>query len=307
MVSSILLQLARGIWFMDPMHADAYFPVVKAMLSGQKVDFSGLIPQQPKNESYASLSQKEYEEYRQAQFCRSLNMADGAVRPDYYYGFKDAPKGSVSMVPVRGAIMKYDYCGSPGTRTIANWLLEADSNPNIIGHIIEMDSPGGSADGTGDLASVISNLDKPVVTFSHGLMCSAGYWIGSSAKEIICSNSTNLVGSIGTYMTLEDWRSALEKEGIKLHEIYATKSVNKNLEYREAISGNYDPILKNLIDPFNESFLTAVKRNRKNANLSSETLTGKTYLSSDAKNVGLIDHIGNLQFAIQRVKKLSKS
>lgn len=307
MVSSILLQLARGIWFMDPMHADAYFPVVKAMLSGQKVDFSGLIPHSPKNESYASLSQKEIEEYKQAMFCRSLQMDAGAVHPNYYYGFKDAPKGSVSLVPVRGAVMKYDYCGSPGTRTIAKWLLEADNNPNIIGHILEGDTPGGSADGTGDLAALISSLNKPVVCFTHGMLCSAGYWIGSSAKEIIASNPTVIVGSVGTYMTLEDWRAALEKEGVKVHEIYATRSTQKNLEYKEAISGNYDPILKNLIDPFNESFIKAVQRNRKDKGMNQEVYTGKTYLASQAKADGIIDHIGTLEFAINRVKILAKS
>lgn len=299
MISTLLLQLAKGIWFIEPTYAEAYKPVVSAILRGEKDGLSALMPN---NET----SQEEDERIMKERNVFFVS-ANSPFAYDKYTTLDKAPRGSIAVTPVRGAVMKNDYCGSPGTKTLNNWMREADQHPNITGHIIYIDSPGGSADGTMDFSESIKGLNKPVVAFSDGLMASAAYWIGSSAKHIMASNSLNEIGSIGTYMTLYDWSGYDEKMGVKEISVYATKSTEKNIEFKEALKGNTDPLRTRMIDPFNEAFLKSVTRNRHGKALDKEnTLKGQLHLTADALAYGLIDSVGTFNDAVQLVNKLAK-
>jgi protease IV len=232
--------------------------------------------------------------------------------PDWYYGLSKAPKGSIAVIPLKGVVMKYDYCGAPGTKTIANWMIEADNNPNIIGIIQLIDSGGGSADGTLAYADCIKSLKKPVVTYIDGMACSAAYWAASPSKEIYASSPIDIVGSIGTYLTLYDFREYLKAEGISEHIIYATKSTLKNDEYKKAIGDegnepNYQPMLDNYLDPINEAFINAVRKNRKalaQLPLNHDLFKGQSPLAKDAVGT-LIDGVKPFSFALNRVKILA--
>jgi ClpP class serine protease len=299
---SLLLQLAKGIWFIEPAYAEAYKPVVSAIMRGQKVDFSALMPNNWKNDDDDDSTELKKERFQY------LVNASSPFSFSRYTKLDDAPRGSVAVTPVKGAVMKNDYCGSPGTQTLRQWMQQADEHPNISAHILYIDSPGGSADGTMDFSEAIKSLNKPVVAFSDGLMASAAYWIGSSARHIMASNTLNEIGSIGTYMTLTDWRGYDEKMGIKEIPVYATKSTEKNIEFRQAIDGNVEPLRKNLIDPFNEAFLASVTRNRRGKGLNKEmTLKGQLHLTAQALEYGLIDSVGTFNDAIVLAQKLSRT
>lgn len=290
MVSTFLLTIVRGVWAMEPESAAAYLPIVTSMLKGNNVDFAQLMPTGAK--AFSALA--------------AVNSDVNVVVPHPYYGFKGVTtKNSVAIIPLIGAVMKYDYCGSPGTKTLQQYFLQVEQNPAFIGSVLLVDTPGGAAGGTGNLSQLIYALNKQVVTYVEGMMCSAGVWIGSAADEVIISFPTDIVGSIGTYLTLPDYSKQLEMEGINLHEIYATKSTEKNGVWKEALTGNYAPIRSQLIDPINESFLAGMKRNRYGKGLNANVLKGGTYMGNDAINNGLVDSIGNLDFAIQRVLKIA--
>lgn len=300
MPSTLILQLARGIWAIEPSHAEAFKPVVHAILNGNKVDFSSLMPNaldDSEEESEESMKRKN----------KFFVFASSPSIHSTYNKIEDAPRGSVAVTPLRGVVMKNNYCGAPGTKTLNSWMQEADKNENIIGHILYIDSPGGSVDGTMDFSESIKSLNKPVVAYVDGLMASAAYWIGSSAKHIMASNSLNQIGSIGTYITLTDWSGYDERVGIKEISIYATKSTEKNIEYREALKGN-ESLMKAKLDVFNEAFLKGVTKNRFGKSLDKEnTLKGQLHFSEDAIKYGLIDSIGSFSNAVQLVSKLTKS
>lgn len=302
MISRLLLEICRGIWAIEPNAAQAYYPVVRELLKGNTQQIAALMP---KAADWGAVKQEIETQKREFQVM-TLKMEAGAFAPSRFYGFDKAPKGSVSLIPLHSAVTKYDYCGDPGTTTLSQWLQEADANSNIVAHILSIDSPGGEVSGTQDFANLILQVNKPVVAFCHGMMCSAAYWIGSSAKHIMISNDTAIVGSIGTYITLADYTKQLEQDGITLHEIYATRSTDKNLLYKEAVAGNYDPIRNEMLDPINEQFLSAVKKNRFGKKLDTkETLTGKTFLGSKAIDLGLVDSKGNLADAVKLATKLA--
>lgn len=220
-------------------------------------------------------------------------------------------RSSIAVIEFVGAVMKQDYCGTPGTQTLAQMLDQANADPSVSGIILYVDSPGGSVDGTSAFASAIQNSQKPVVAYVSGLMASAALWIGSGAKYRIASSGTDMIGSIGTVARWADWSKFYEQNGIAIHEVYATKSTNKNIESREAAGRNekkvtnYAPLISNVLDPLNEEFLAAVKQSMPNAD--EEVYTGAIYTAKTALEKGLIDKIGSFQDAIDKVLELSQS
>lgn len=216
----------------------------------------------------------------------------------------DAPQGSVAVINISGAIMKHDNCGAYGTESYGKMVRQADNNPNISAIVINMDSPGGSVNGTEGLASIVKATKKPVVVQVNGYMASAAYWIGSQAAEIYANNKTDYIGSIGTMASFADAVKMWEDKGVKFHEIYATKSKHKNKDFTEARAGNYDKVIKSL-DEINEVFLASVQEARGERLDASDTLSGKMFIAADAVSNGLIDGIQTLDATIARAFELA--
>jgi ClpP class serine protease len=285
---STLLTLFNGIWMIEPGYAHAAKPVIQALLDRGNVDFSA------QTEKFNALL--------------SAYAQQGIVTPTYKgdnLTFVANTPGSIAFVPLTGPVMKNDYCGALGTKTITSLIQQATDNPNIIGTLLYVDSPGGAALGTNEAATAIYALakQKPVVTYVDNMMCSAAMWIGSSANYIVVNkNDFAMVGSIGTYMTLQKPAEG----GPQLIEIYADASTDKNLGVREALKGNTQPLLDEVINPLNDSFLAGMKRNRYGLLNKAEVLTGKTFQAKQAVQFGLADQAGTMNDAISKINQLAK-
>lgn len=215
-----------------------------------------------------------------------------------------AQPGSIAVIRVSGPMMKSDQlCGPVGTATIGSWIKQADSNPNVDGIILVSDTPGGTVDGTEELADTIKNTKKPIVGLIDGMCGSAGYWIISQCDEIISNGQTPLIGSIGVMTSFANVRPMLEKAGIQFHEINSSLSPDKNKLYTEALEGKYD-MLRKTLDATAQIFHSYVKAGR--SNVKDTALTGHIYLAAEAKKQGLIDSIGNMDTAIKSIQKLKK-
>ena len=222
--------------------------------------------------------------------------------------FKGFAGAKVAVIPVQGALMRSDYCGALGTSTLMNLTQQAIDTQSVDTIVYVMDSPGGTASGNESFSNLIRSTSKRTVCMVDELMCSAAYWIGSACKEVYASSSTAVIGSIGTMCTLYDDTAAMEKQGVVLREYYATESKDKNAIITEAIKGNGESLIKEMLDPMNNIFMSSVRQNR-GARLNESTLTGKTYLAEEAINVGLIDGIKTLNEVLQTktINKMTSS
>lgn len=281
---NILSAILRGVWAIEPSIARSYFPQITLLLQGK------------------ALPQKDND--------NRIKMA--VISPDNSYSWVDSlskvDAESLALIPISGPIMKHDYCGDAGTATRGEQIKQASKNPNISAIILQIDSPGGTVDGTQSLADIIKQVEKPVITFVDGMMASAALWIGSSANEIIASTPNDIVGSIGTMMSFADYSKHYSDQGITLHEVYADKSTHKNGMFKQALNGDYSSLKEELLNPLNESFISAVKANRagKFDARKENIFSGKTYLAKDAITHGLVDSIGTIDDAIARAKQLAK-
>lgn len=275
--------LLRGIlsktWAIDESFLQAHLPMISALINGQSIDTSTI-----KTSSYEILA------------------ASGSKSNS---SFSNAEKGSIAVVDLQGPMMKHDQaCGPAGTATIAGWIKQADANPNIDGIVLKVDSPGGTVDGTEELARVIKATRKPIVGFIDGMAASASYWAVSQCDEIIASGKTSTIGSIGVMSSFSDWKPVLEKNGVKFHEAYATLSTEKNKPFRDAAQGDYTSLVAEL-DSINNIFHSTIRTARPGAK--DAVYNGAHYLSAEAKKLGLIDKIGTMDDAVKAIRQKTNS
>lgn len=285
--SYLFLQIFRGIWAIEPGAARAATPTIKRLLDGEPMP----------NRIFAEGEEDPFKPF-----------AYSPAQPGYYSGFEKAQPGSIAVIPVVDVLTKYDQdCGPVGTATIARWMQQAERSANIEAIVLKIDSPGGTVDGTEVLAQMIANTTKPVVAFIDGMMCSAAYWIGSAADELIASTTTDIIGSIGTMMSWADMQPYWEKMGVKFHEVYADASKDKNKIFRQAENGDYKPLKEKILNPTNDVFVEAVKKNR-GSRLNAEAkgvLSGEIFMADVCVTNGLIDRIGTFDVALQRAGELA--
>lgn len=285
--SNVILEVTNGIWAIEPSAIDAQVALLKSFFEGNRELVNEI--KEPVAFVYGAF--------------------DGPVKKafrDEYTGawtFGNVEPGSVAVMRVSGAIMKYDYCGAAGTLTYSDLLSQINSNPNIIAGVIIFDTPGGTVAGTEDFATKIKNSEKPIIGAVEDLMCSAGCWMGTSCKNVYALTKTSRIGSIGTMLSFADVQGAYEKQGVKFHEIYATASKDKNADFTEARKGNYKKVIESL-DKFNQVFMDAVIENRGEKLNQKETLTGKVFFADEAINNGLIDGIKSMDEIIDEARSL---
>jgi protease-4 len=262
-------------WAISPEHAADYLPLVLNIIKGKQPEAM----QRQEVLSYAAFS--------------TSGSSSAATQQ------------KIAVLNVRGVLMKEDGLCSYGMESMNNYLLQIKNDASVGGLLLEMDTPGGQASYMPVLQQTLKTLGKPVVAYFNSLCASAGYGLASQAKEIYASVPTDVVGSIGTYITLMDMRPYFEKEGIKLHEIYATDSTLKNGKFREVMEGNYKPIRSQLLDPLNKQFIQSVQSMREISD--EKAYQGETFMASYAVEIGMIDGIKTKEECIQRLQELIES
>jgi ClpP class serine protease len=83
--------------------------------------------------------------------------------------------------------------------------------------VLHLDSPGGMVTGCMEAADRLLQLRQEgvkITAYSDTLMCSAAYWLGAAADEIVAS-PTAMVGSIGCMALYTDQSELFAKAGIK--------------------------------------------------------------------------------------------
>jgi signal peptide peptidase SppA len=131
--------------------------------------------------------------------------------------------------------------------------MAADEDVKAI--IVDADTPGGNVLGGDEASAAIAAVrgNKPIVVQVNGNLASLGYWIGSSADEIVMTPSSQ-VGAIGVRTAYDDITAALEKEGITREIISAGKYKGEGLlgplsdETRAYMQGRVDDYFGMFVD-----------------------------------------------------------
>lgn len=136
----------------------------------------------------------------------------------------------IAVLPLYGIMtqrsMGDGMSGSGGTSTqgFSQSLRAALADDSVGQILIDINSPGGSVYGVGELAAEVlqARTQKPVVAVANSLAASAAYWVGSAASALYVTPGGE-VGSIGVYQAHRDNSAAMEQMGIKTTLISAGK------------------------------------------------------------------------------------
>ncbi len=260
--SQLALDLRRGIWLIH--EADTFLPLINSFFSKIVINSDVETPDKTSGESSSSSKDK-----------------------------------NIAIIPIHGALTKYDTCFNYGTLTIAEKIASYIDNKDIIGIVLDIDSPGGAVNSVAPLIEVINKVKQAGKTvIAHcDTCCSAAYWVASYCDSIYSDNKLSLTGSIGAYCTLLDDREN-KQNGYKLISVYAKESTDKNLAYREALDGKPEKLQEELsliVKEFHNDILT----NR--PLLKEEVLSGSTYYTSKAIELSLVDDIATLDQCVTNI------
>jgi len=132
----------------------------------------------------------------------------------------------LAVIPLQGVMLRRPdpiarFFGATDTEAVRAQVDLAAGDRSVGAILLDIDSPGGSINGTPELAAAVRNAAarKPVYAFSAGMMCSAAYWAGSQADVIYAAPSAR-VGSIGVLLPVVDRSEAFAKAGVKV-EVFA--------------------------------------------------------------------------------------
>lgn len=268
-----ILQILNRPWYIDFQSAVDYSWAVKSLFEGKIVFEVDKESFQPKMVAVAASSSKSNSGSRQRQ---------------------------VAVIPIQGPLMKKDqYCGPVGMDTIGTYIKNADRNPDVDAIILDIDSPGGTVAGTAMLGNVIAETQKPIIAFVNELSASAAYWLASQCDLIIASDEKAQVGSIGVMMSFADVQPAYERMGVKFHDIVAPQSTDKNKLFRELQKGDYENYRETVLRPLADRFIATAKEGRKGKITDESIFKGRVEFADNALKLGLIDSIGNFDFAVQ--------
>jgi len=212
----------------------------------------------------------------------------------------------INVLSIKTPLFKYDQmCGPSGTRSMTRILKEWEANENVVGVILDIDCPGGQVSGLAEFADFLHNYSKPIVAYTDGLMASAAYYVAAACDHIVANPNADLIGSIGTMLTYVNLDGIIEAEGGVIKDIYATGSTRKNEEHRAMKEGSDALLIKNLLDPSRDKFVADVNLYR--PGIDASVFEGAVYAPADALALNLVNELGTLQTAFDKVIALSNA
>ena len=218
-------------------------------------------------------------------------------------------RDKIAVIPITGVItidgggIGFESQGASST-DIVQFIQEANKNPNVKGIILEINSPGGSAVASKEIADAVKNSKKPVVSWIREVGASGAYWISSSSK-LIAADPLSITGSIGVTGSYLEFSDLFEKYGVTYERLVSGKYKDTGSPYKE-LTEEEKRLLQDKINQIHSVFVDEVASNRKlNRNQVEKLATGEFYLGKEAYDLGLVDYLGGKDLAINLTKQLA--
>lgn len=206
----------------------------------------------------------------------------------------------IALIRVEGVIFD--------SRKIIQELRRYRKDPNIKAILMRIDSPGGAVAPSQEIYDELIEIQKEgikkVITSMGTVAASGGYYI-ASATELIFANPGTLTGSIGVIMELTNIEGLLQKIGIEGITIKSGENKDVGSPFRK-MTTKERALLQSVLDDVHDQFIEAVAQGR---SLEIETVRkladGRIFTGRQAKAVGLVDEMGSLQAAIEKLAEMA--
>ena len=219
------------------------------------------------------------------------------VLPLLFTTFDGSKLGNVAVIPIEGVIavnggrtIGGDVAAS--STVISSFIEEAARNSQIEAIILEINSPGGSAVASDEIASAVKKAGKPTVALIREVGASGGYWVASAADHVV-ANRMSITGSIGVISSYLEFSGLMTDYNVSYQRMVAGKYKDLGTPFKK-LENDEEIILQSKLDRIHDFFIEGVAENRGLDIRDVRTVaTGEFYLGIEALGFGLVDELGD--------------
>lgn len=237
--------------------------------------------------------------------------------------YEEGGKEKIAIIPIEGIISSHtgDRSGYDMVDVIKAQFDLAKEDKLVKAVVLRVDSPGGEVLASDVIAKDIARFQeetgKPVVVSMGSLAASGGYYVSAPCSWIV-ANELTITGSIGVIMHGYNYRGLMNKIGLR-PEIY------KSGKFKDMLSGDREDseispeeraMVQKLIDETYGKFKQVVAEGRKKAREDNkdvralagdwqEYADGRVLSGKEAKDIGLVDELGDFNDAVSRAESLA--
>ena len=249
-----------------------------------------------------------------------LEQLKASVRAQLSNGGEDGPEfgdgsmdymmqrqGNLALINVNGTLVKNHsywnrYYGLLSYQELRQAICLALEDREVDGITLMMNTPGGSASGADAMASFFGRAgkQKPIYTYAETDMCSGGYYLGAPTQRIYAQRAAS-VGSIGVIMVHFSYLKMYQEAGIEPTVLRAGefKALGSHVEkLDEKARASLEKTIQDYFSMFNEHVVKYRKFGNMDSFLSSAG-EGRVFLGEEAKEVGLVDQVAELEEALE--------
>ena len=193
-----------------------------------------------------------------------------------------------------------------GKKALNKAFQEVETNKNIKGAVLRIDSPGGDAMTSEIILNAIRKLKgkKPLVVSLGNIAASGGYYIACLGDKIYASPMT-ITGSIGVLAAFPNMRGLAERIGINAEQVNSHKNA-MGYSLFEPLNDGFKNSTKSAIEKVYTTFKSRVSEGRSlNMEKVEDLSKGRIWSGKDAVENGLVDAIGGLEDAIQATAEMA--
>lgn len=191
-------------------------------------------------------------------------------------------------------------------------MKRCENDDSIRGLIVCINSPGGMVSSSDQIHYAISKFkdhsSKPVLCFMQGIAASGGYYSAVACDEIM-AEPTVITGSIGVIMNFMVVKELLEEKlGIDPVTIKSGRRKDWPSMYNETTDEQREYLSEKIITPAYNRFVELIAEGRKKVLTEQqirELADGSIFSAEEAKDNKLIDGIGYLDDAVDRIQEMA--
>jgi protease IV len=215
--------------------------------------------------------------------------------------------GNVAVIEVTGTILAEegnnflfeDITSSDNLRRL---IRKAERNDNIEAIVFKINSPGGSAVASEEIANAIKQANKTTVAWIREIGTSGAYWIASSTDHII-ANRMSITGSIGVIASYLGFSGFLNDHNVTYERLVSGNLKDIGSPFKE-MTAQERILFQKSLDSIHDYFVDEIAENRNLKKRDVEKIaTGQFYLGVQAKDIGLVDELGGREEVIAYVEK----
>lgn len=216
----------------------------------------------------------------------------------------------IAVIYIQGTLVTSSVPGGFGyasSEEISDNIRKALNDDNVKAIVLRVNSGGGASTAGEEVYSEVKKASEsgvPVVVSMGSTAASAAYHLSAPA-DLIVANPTTMTGSIGTIWTFQNLSEYYDAEGV---EYYVVKSGEfKDMGYAwRGLSDDEKEYANKVVAQVYGQFIEDVAEGRDMSTSEVKSLAdGRIYVGTEAKELGLVDELGNLYDAIDMAADIS--